>query len=191
MKFVEAKCPICAKRIQIPSDFEKPHCVYCGAQFLKDAALAYAGLADVKAKDKTSNQSDFVVVGGMLVHYRGSNADVRVPKEITCIGANAFESNRNIVSVTMPDTVTSIGRNAFSDCSSLKSIRLSESIVTIEASAFKNCSSLKEVRLPRTTKKLGEWCFANCSSMNVIYIPAKTSCDGYVLKNNPAKRVSI
>lgn len=191
MEFMKAKCPVCAKCIQVPSDLEKPYCVYCGARFLRDAALAYAGTVVSTAKVKQSDPSDFVIVGGTLVDYRGSAAEVSIPEGITCIGEDAFKGNMSIVSVSMPDTVTSIGNSAFCGCSSMQKVRLSESLVTIESYGFQRCSSLKEVKLPRTVKTIGSWCFGGCSSMEAFYYPDGISYGSYCFEKNPAKQVKI
>ena len=191
MEFLEAKCPVCAKSIHIPSDLEKPYCAYCGAQFLKDAALAYAGAVIAPASETPSDPSDFVIIGGTLVDYRGSSTDVKIPEGVTCIGENAFRGNKEITTVSMPDTVTSIGASAFRDCTSLTEVQFSETLVSVESYAFYKCSSLKEAKLPRTTKSIGKWCFEYCASMIAAYYPSGVSLGDYCFNNNPAKRLNI
>lgn len=189
MGFVEAKCPVCAKRIQVPSDEAKPYCPYCGSRFLKAAALAFAGAAAVEGGEGPSNPSGFVVEGNTLVEYRGTDAEVCIPEGITHIERHAFEGNRSIVSVTMPDTVSSIGAKAFSRCTSLRSVRFSESLVSIGFEGFYGCASLKEATVPKAVRRLDDRCFANCSSIDVIRYPAGASCGTGVFGNNPAKLV--
>lgn len=193
MEIVEAKCPVCAKEIPIPSDVSKPYCVYCGVQFLKDAALAFAG-ASITASisgPATNDSTDFTIVGGTLVDYRGSDAEVVIPNGVSCIGSEAFRGNKALVAITMPDSVTSIGYSAFRECSSLRSVSVSNTLVTLESHVFDACSSLGEVSLPRSVKKIGGWCFNKCSSMTVAKIPSSASLDSDAFKNCPAKIVKI
>ena len=191
MEFLEAKCPICAKSIHIPSDLETPYCAYCGARFLKDAALAFAGAVIEPVSKTPSSSSDFVIVGGTLVDYRGSNANVVIPDGITCIGEGAFKDNKEIASVSMPDTVTSIRRSAFRGCTSLTEVRFSESLISIESYAFYKCSSLKEAMLPKTVKTIESCCFEYCTSMSTVYYPTGASFGNCCFSHNPAKRVRI
>lgn len=192
MGYVDAKCPICARDIQVPEDAEKPYCMYCGAQFLKDAACAFAGtLKAVSASSTPSESSDFTVVGASLLDYRGESADVVIPDGISSIEADAFKGNKAIVHVKMPDSVTSIGYCAFYGCSSLKTVEFSKSIVTMENYAFANCKSLTEVSLPRSVKTIGQWCFNGCSSMSTANIPSGTAIGKYCFEDNPAKVVRL
>lgn len=192
MGFIDAKCPVCAREIQVPDDLDKPFCMYCGAQFLKDAACAFAGtLKTISASSTPSEPSDFTIVGTALLDYKGDAANVVIPDGISSIENEAFLGNRAIVNVEMPDSVTSIGWRAFDGCSSLKSVVFSKSLVSIESSAFQSCKSLTEVNLPRTVKEIGSSCFKKCSSMTVANIPSSATTGSYCFDDNPAKVVRI
>jgi len=65
--------------------------------------------------------------GGLVISgYTGTGGAVVIPGTIngltvTAIGANAFQSQASLTSVTLPPGITSLGQNAFADCSSLTS----------------------------------------------------------------------
>lgn len=117
--------------------------------------------------------------------------DIKIPKNITSIGKDAFSGCSSITSITVPDTVTSIGDGAFTGCINLTSIILPEnesfkkipdrcfsgdkllseidlksSIVEIGGSAFSGCK-LTEVDLS-TIRTLGSHAFNACSSLAKI-----------------------
>ena len=71
----------------------------------------------------TTNSDDTITITG----YTGTNGVVAIPSTIeglpvTGIGANAFQSNTNLTSITIPVSVTSIGSAAFQGCPSLTGI---------------------------------------------------------------------
>ena len=57
----------------------------------------------------------------------------------------AFQSCRNLESITIPQSVTSIGKATFRGCGSLSSIVIPESLTSIGEYSFVNCSSLKSI----------------------------------------------
>jgi hypothetical protein len=68
--------------------------------------------------------SDFVVVDGVLVEYRGAGGDVVIPGDlgITEIGKEAFREKGTLTSVVIPEGVTIIGESAFRKCTNLAAI---------------------------------------------------------------------
>ena len=189
MGFIEGKCPACAKEIQVPAEEEKFFCPYCGSQFLRDAACAFAARPNIVTGE--SDLSDFVIVGGTLVNYAGTSANVVIPDTVTCIGNEAFYGNKYLVTITMPNSLTSIGNRAFKDCSSLATVNCSESLVSLGDGVFQRCISLTEIKLPPTTKKLGNTCFNGCLSMTAIYIPTHCTYGSCCFDGNPAKIIKV
>lgn len=197
MGFLEAKCPACAKEIRVPDDSKRVYCAYCGSRFLRDAALAYAGALDkISSRGTPFDESDFTIIGGTLVDYRGESVDIVIPEGVTCIDDEAFKGNKNVVRVEMPDTVTSIGAGAFEDCTSLSEVEFSKNLVTIKNSAFYGCASLRAIELPSTLKEIGAHAFGKCSSLSVANVPSTASYrregDPYdTFNNTPAKIVRV
>ena len=63
----------------------------------------------------------------------------------------------------IPNHVTCIGASAFFSCKDLTSIIFHDNVVEIQACAFKYCSNIRELTLPSSLKVIGEYAFANCA----------------------------
>ena len=88
--------------------------------------------------------SDFHIVDGVLVKYRGKGRKVVIPDSVTAIGDGAFWKCSSLTSITIPDSVTSIGDEAFDGCSSLRSITIPNSVTSIGEGAFWGCEGLAD-----------------------------------------------
>lgn len=80
-----------------------------------------------------------------LVGYVGNEVDLILPEGITKIGAGAFNTCKNIKSVTLCDSLDTLGRYAFKDLPTLEKVTLGESLKKIEAFAFFGVTALQEV----------------------------------------------
>lgn len=179
MGFVSAKCPACAKDIEIPAEETEFFCPYCGSKFLRDAAYAFAAMPEMATGD--ADLSDFIIVGTTLTAYKGTKPHVIVPAQVTVISSEAFQGNKFISTVTIPDSVTIIETNAFQNCTSLRTVSMSHSVVTIEIGAFEGCVSLQEIDFPRSLQQIGASAFRGCSSLVAAYVPSSCS---YKKSNN-------
>ena len=114
---------------------------------------------------------------------------VNFPKNLTTIGASAFESCVNLrdtlqfpttfyalkdrafkncerlMSAIFTGTKTEIGSNAFYDCNTLNSLVLKKGDVSLGASAFYNCAQLVHANFPAGLKQIGAYAFYNCSAL--------------------------
>ena len=95
--------------------------------------------------------TDFEIKNGVLIKYRGSDADVIIPDGVTGIGRSAFYRSK-ATRITMPDSIKTIGDEAFSCCRVLESIQLSNNLKTIGENAFHYCTSLKELVIPASVE---------------------------------------
>lgn len=106
------------------------------------------------------------------VEYEGETYSV------TSIRNSAFNSHRNLTSVTIPNSVTHIGSFAFSQCFSLTSIEISNSVEYIGAYAFYSCMWLSSVTIPPSVTEIGNGAFADCQGLNGVWISDLASwCD--------------
>ena len=115
-----------------PGKTEGSYCSECGEVFTAQEDVPALG-----EKDFTFTTDD---TGATVTGYTGENADVQLPsalggKPVVAIGANAFNGNETITSVTMPDSVTVIGDYAFA-YSSVTSITLSEGLTSLGENVF-------------------------------------------------------
>ncbi|MBP5344929.1 MAG: leucine-rich repeat domain-containing protein [Bacteroidales bacterium] len=71
--------------------------------------------------------------------------EIVLPKNVTEIGANAFENCTGLTDVVLPDSLQTINAMAFQGCSGLTRIILPQKLTAIMGSAFKDCGNLKTI----------------------------------------------
>ena len=102
--------------------------------------------------------------GKILIQYSMGKTDTSfvIPNGITEVGATAFLSARNLVSITITDGVVTIGEGSFYRCLSLESIVIPNSTSHIYESAFADCVGLTSVVIGNSVTSIGERAFYNC-----------------------------
>ncbi len=75
-----------------------------------------------------ADERGFVIVGGTVCDYLGSDAELTIPEGVTKIGEQAFHGCRSLTDLVIPEGVMSIGDRAFYDCSNLTSIYLPKNV---------------------------------------------------------------
>ena len=104
---------------------------------------------------------------------------------VTEIAMGAFQTHRELTSVSIPDTVTSIGSRAFYQAEGLQEINIPKNVTSIGVNCFCYCSSLTSVTIPAATNTIGVGAFAYCRSLVSINVEAGNasfkSLDGVLL----------
>lgn len=141
------------------------------------------------------SQNDFVILGNVLLAYRGMETIITIPETVHDVARSAFYRNlcieeviwsaevkhvpsgcfkecERLVSVYLPEGVTKIGVAAFFNCRQLMHVDLPESLIEIADKAFWECSSLQEIRLPDNLEKIGWDAFMDCRALKSVRIPA-------------------
>lgn len=77
--------------------------------------------------------------GRIVSHTYNDVGEIVFSKPITTIGTCAFESCRNLTSMSLPDGVITIKNWAFQRCTGLKSISIPDSVTSIGDGAFSAC----------------------------------------------------
>ena len=117
---------------------------------------------------------NFIISGGVLVKYRGSETNVILPEGIIAIGENAFQNNIAVASVTFSNSVVMVRKNAFEGCVNLSKLENYSQITHYEKECFKN-TGLREVTIGPKVQFLGEYCFSHNQYLGtVVYKPNKT-----------------
>ena len=131
-------------------------------------------------------------IKGVAVKSIGANAfnnqqhleSVTIPDGVTSIGERAFCSSGVLTSVKIPDSVTSIGAYAFDTCSSLTNVTIPNGVTSIEEHTFDSCISLTSVTIPDSVTSIGDWAFSHCTSLTSVTIPdSVTSINWYAFYN--------
>ncbi len=116
--------------------------------------------------------------GGITItKYIGTDTDVVIPekidgKNVTVIGAGAFNRCEVLETVVMSDKVITIANSAFSKCDRLTAVGLSNALISIGEAAFSHNEVLTSIILPDTLTYLGPLAFSSCKSLKHINIPA-------------------
>ena len=114
----------------------------------------------------TVYNDEWIIDGNTLLKYNGSATDVKVPDEVTVIGAKAFyyESNGDtlLTSINL-NNVTTICSDAFYGQSNLATI-IATKVQTLEAYAFRGCTGIVNLELP-AIETIGESAFYGCSNL--------------------------
>ena len=121
----------------------------------------------------TYTKGDYVIDGGTLVSYTGTDSDITIPLGIASIGKDAFSENNTLTKVYIPDEVTSIDYAAFENCKNLQKVVIGDGVKNIGSSAFSGCLSLTDINIPRYTETIGSGTFAACPNLTNINVDEK------------------
>ena len=103
------------------------------------------------------HSDDWLIVGSVLLRYRGREQEVVIPDTITSISAEAFAGCTELTSITSPDSVNDIGMGAFRNCRKLKSITIPDSVTGLGYAdsagyyTLEGCSGLTSVTVRNIT----------------------------------------
>ena len=151
---------------------------YLSGLLTEDVTIIVQGGKSVTAFIRKIND-DFIFDGNTLKEYNGNDANVRIPRGVTQIGAWAFGTfdnnigkygNRDIITVYIPDTVTEIGYSSFYGCINLISVNIPESVEIIGSFAFYGCSSLQSIHISKNVRFIQHFAFSECDSLNIISV---------------------
>lgn len=117
-------------------------------------------------KNFENDGTAFLVNGGVLLAYNGSDSQVFVPGGIRIIASEVFAGHEEIESIRLPDSVLVVGEAAFEGCTGLRQVNLGAGVEQIKDRAFAGCSSLEAVKLPASVRTVGQLAFGDAE---VIY----------------------
>jgi hypothetical protein len=90
--------------------------------------------------------------------YRNRITNVKIGKNVSSIGKQAFDGCSSLSSVTIGDNVTSIGYAAFANCSNLNSVTFGNKVTSIADEAFWK-SPVKSLKIPASITSIGSKAF--------------------------------
>ncbi len=110
------------------------------------------------------------LIGANAYQWNSLLTSITIPDSVTLIEDCAFNGCYSLTSVTIPNSVTSIGYWTFLNCGSLTSITIPDSVTSIGERAFEGCDSLTSVTIPDSVIYIGEYAFSQCSSLTSLLI---------------------
>ena len=122
----------------------------------------HPNLNDVRIGDAVTE------IGDDLFAYCPSIREIKLPKDVTRIGINAFKSCTNLTGIQVPDKVTEIGDGAFFECNVLAEVNFGNAVESIGEHAFWGCTALKDIVLPNSVKHIKKWAFQSCSNITSV-----------------------
>ena len=105
-----------------------------------------------------------------------------IPRNVTEIGAGAFQNCKSLASVVIPRSVTEIGEGAFSNCSGLTTIIVNSGNTKYDSR--NNCNAIiekdsktliagcKNTAIPDGVRAIGERAFSDCTDLTSVVIPS-------------------
>jgi len=116
--------------------------------------------------------------------FRGCAAEhIIIPEGVRTISRHAFDSCRNLKSVSLPSSLTQIGVSAFAGCVALEEIVLPPAVELVDDNTFEGCISLKSAILPGV-KRIGFCGFDACAQLSHIEIPVVEALDSFAFARN-------
>ena len=160
----------------------------CGDKFYTGETTARSDCSECNANVKYAVDGGYITFDrktGTITDCDSMVTKANIPQKIEgvavkSIGANAFNNQQHLESVTIPDGVTSIGERAFCSSGVLTSVKIPDSVTSIGAYAFDTCSSLTNVTIPDSVTSIGSHAFSYCKSLTSVTIPdSVTSISNY------------
>ena len=160
-------CPECGGKVSDRAEC-CPHCGY-PVSYILNAKEAHVSNKEVV------DSHDFVIVGTVLLRYRGMDSIVRIPDGITEIAESAFAYNGSITTLLASNGLSTICEYAFSHCVNLKYLDLPDSVERIGDYAFEHCINLQCINSPMDDGSEPDIISAYELGKNCIVIPERVS----------------
>lgn len=117
------------------------NCVYLNNLDINSSRLKDIGAAAFYNMGYVNNfNANMVVVGNILIKYKGNDAVVEIPSTITTIYDSAFAGNTTLREIRFPvnSRINAINDNAFLNCRNLEYINFPSSIISVGDSVVAN-----------------------------------------------------
>lgn len=102
--------------------------------------------------------------------YNGKGGDIKLPDNVSYVGAKAFMENNTITSVTFPANCDYVDDEAFAYCKKLRKVTF-EGDADICKEVFRNCMILQSVEVKGSIREgIGAGAFANCQKLTAVNI---------------------
>ena len=166
------KCDICGAVLDIKEDGSAV-CEYCRIKNI------LGNLREKAENFAKSEETEFIIVEGVLIAYTGNDTVVTIPENVKAIWRGCFKNMKQLEKVILPEGLLEIcggyenweELGAFSGCESLREIDIPDSVQVIGPHAFSRCKALCEVKLPKGLKRIEQSTFECCAALRRVRIP--------------------
>ncbi len=135
-----------------------------GTVGLADSILASSNLTSITLPDSLQYIGNKVFANSNLI------SDITLPEQVVSIGESAFYDT-DIAHVTAQGGIQSIGNHAFQSCKQLQTVTFANGTKQIGENAFSDCDYLQSVQLPDGLESIGKQAFMNCPKLDNVTIP--------------------
>jgi hypothetical protein len=102
----------------------------------------------------SSGTEDYLISGGVLIAYKGTDSKITLPNQVRVIAADVFKGHTELQSVTLPYGLEVVGEGAFEGCTSLTTVVGGENLTQVKDRAFKDCP-LNYIAIPASVNHIG------------------------------------
>ncbi|MDO5146843.1 MAG: leucine-rich repeat protein [Eubacteriales bacterium] len=125
-----------------------------------------------------SQTGDFVMVGTIVVGYRGTTPEATIPAKATVLGSQTMRGSNNLEQLTILDKLKRINDFSIAECRKLPSVNVPGNVTDIEYCAFYSDTALENVVLGDGVERIGTEAFFGCTSLKEITIPKSVNYIG-------------
>lgn len=129
--------------------------------------IYYTLIAKAKKAQVTSGTNKYT--GNVVIPATVAYEDVTY--DVVKIEDNAFNSCKELTSVSVPGSVTDIGKWAFAYCSTLTTAIIADGVTTLDEHVFHGCEALMSLDIPNSVTSIGNIAFAGCKALTSIKLP--------------------
>ncbi len=166
--------------------------VYRGKPVTRIADRAFSGKGNASITEVHLGKN-ITSIGAYAFNNCSALTKINLHEGITDIGEHAFQSCRSLTEITVPNSITTLNAYTFAYCNGLTKIDMGTSITSIGEYAFLGCSSLPEVTIPDQVESMGANAFYNCTGLEQVTIgDGLKKIDEYTFnKNSNLKSVNF
>lgn len=119
-----------------------------------------------------------------LKKYTGNAAHVKIPRDITALGDEAFRNCIRTVSIDIPESVNNVGKLTFAGSGQLEKWRSENKVTVVNDMIIDAFNCGKSAEIPVGIKRVCSWSFAgNTELQEAVFRSGSTIIDEYAFRN--------